>query len=381
MTPMPDRDAATRDPVDRPLAVVMVADPTPLTLANLRRLSTWCDLLLTEGTSTTSGTPREPLRAGWRELLGLQPPELRVMTTDLGGTTSWRRQATQRNSAMAVIFQEPDDRWVLMVDADEFLDPAAVADAITSISAAATDTGSGDGDEPVHPDPVRLGLVPLYGAVDRAARQIHCCWKADWPDLRASAPRQPYLFAGASLATAGAMKRQAPTRTRFASRLIGRDRTYGVHVTMAEPADQVAWKLTNMRHVWQPRILEPQHLETMLSAGVHHAGWWVAEEHHPEPWLVDLAAEANLRVAGPPAPDEHLRALRAWAEVRLDPLVPDALVQAGDDYVATRPHDARDFLIGLDEWLLTRPVAHSGHVGTGGPSAHGDEAEPEPAPD
>ena len=45
----------------RPLAVVMVADPTPLTLTNLRQLSRWCDLLLTEGTETISGQPRRPL--------------------------------------------------------------------------------------------------------------------------------------------------------------------------------------------------------------------------------------------------------------------------------------------------------------------------------
>jgi hypothetical protein len=31
---------------DRPLAVVMVTEPVPLTLANLGRLSQWCDLVL-----------------------------------------------------------------------------------------------------------------------------------------------------------------------------------------------------------------------------------------------------------------------------------------------------------------------------------------------
>jgi hypothetical protein len=40
---------------ERPLAAVMVADPSPITLANLTRLSAWCDRVLVEGTTHTDG--------------------------------------------------------------------------------------------------------------------------------------------------------------------------------------------------------------------------------------------------------------------------------------------------------------------------------------
>jgi hypothetical protein len=330
----------------RPLAVVMVADPTPLTLANLAALAKWCDLLLTEGTTTTSGEKREPLRQAWRQLLGLEPPGLRVFTTELAGANTWRRQAIQRNGALPVLFNEPDERPILLLDADEFLDAEAVLALIES------------GLE----SPVRLGLVPLYGAVDRVAPRIHCCWKAEWTDLRQAQPKREYIFAGGSLATAGMMRNTSPTAIRFRSPLVGRERTYGMHVTMAEPVDQVAWKLRNMRHIWDPRVYDQQHLATMLTAGVHHAGWWLTNYRKPEPWLLELATQAGLRVAGTPSPPLHLRALRAWAEARLDPSVPAMLVAAGDAYVATRAADADDFLLKLNDWLMSRPIEFTGHA-------------------
>lgn len=330
----------------RPLAVVMVADATPLTLANLRSLSRWCDLILTEGTTTTSGEPREPLRRGWRELLDLEPPRLRVFTTDLAGVNTWQRQAIQRNGALPMIAFEPDDRPVLLVDADEFLD----ADAVLPLIERGLD------------EPVRLGLVPLYGAIDRVARRIHYCWKAEWPDLRNAQPKRPYIFAGGSLASAGKMRNTAPSAIRFGSPMVDKQRTYGLHITLAESADRVAWKLRNMRHVWDPRVCREQHLGTMLRAGVHHAGWWLADYREPEPWLLALAAKAELRIAGPRWPEADLRALRAWAQARLDPRIPDSLVEAGDAYVATRPQGTDDFLSALDAWLLERPIEYSGHA-------------------
>lgn len=345
----------------RPLAVVMVADATPLTLTNLRRLSEWCDLLLTEGTTTTRGEPREPLRAGWRQLLGLEPPRLRVLTTDLGGRTTWQRQATQRNSAIAVVAQEPGDRPVLYLDADELVD----ADPVLGLIA----------DRAADAEAARLGFVPLYGAVDRVAQRIHCCWKPEWPDLRANDPASTYVFGGGALSFARDVETRTPSQIRFTSKLVSRTRTFGWHITMAEPGERVAWKLANMRHVWHPRVLDARHLDTMLGAGVHHAGWWIAAPRDPEPWLVDLAGEAGLRVAGPMAPLAHLRALRAWAEARLDPALPDDVVDALDAYAATRPTDADDLFTALDAWLADRPVEHSGHLddGASGPDAHGDD--------
>lgn len=318
-----------------------------MTLMNLARLAEWCDVVVTEGTSSFDGRPRTAVRGGWHELLDIDTPALRVVTTDLGGGTAARRQLVQRSGAMPLLAAEPDDRWVLLADADEFLDRDAVLRLID--------------DRADSPDPVRLGLIPRYGAIDRCALRIHCCWSADGPDLRTSSgPSLP--MAGGTLARAGAMKGELTHRIRYSSPIIGRDRTFGTHVTMCDPADKVARKLSMMRHVWDRRVMDEQHLDTMLGAGVHHAGWWINAAVEPEPWLSDLAPTASLRVAGPRLPIGHLRALRAWAEARLDPRVADDLVRAGDEYVASRPHDAVDVLAELDQILLARPTRYTGHV-------------------
>ena len=236
-----------------------------------------------------------------------------------------------------------------MVDADELLDADAVLQRIAAGPA----------------EPVRLGLVPLYGAVDRVAKTIHCCWREGSARFRAMdrMPKQEYIVAAPSLATAGAMRGRSPSAVRFRSPLAGRDRLYGVHATLTEPVEQVAWKLANMRHQWDPRSYRTEHLATMLRHGVHHAGWWVAGYRKPEAELLDLAESAGLRVAGEPAPTDHLRALRAWAQARLDPRVPDELVEAGDRYAAHRLPDAEDFLLPLDDYLLQRDVEFNGHLG------------------
>ncbi|MDQ1246873.1 MAG: hypothetical protein QG597_1241, partial [Actinomycetota bacterium] len=308
----------------RPLVVVMVADATPMVLTNLRQLATWADLVLTEADATTSGEPREPQRDGWRDLLGLHRPELSIVTTQLAGDNKWKRQRVQRDSVVPLLIRQAPDRAVLMLDADEFLDAPAVLDVIEGLD---------DWDEPR-----RLGLVPLFGAVDRVARSIHCCWRERLAGLRdpAAADAGSYIVAAPSLARAGQMVGRSPSGVRFRSTLLDGERTFGMHVTMTEASPaRIARKLINTRHTWDERVLDEQHLDTMLSAGVHPAGWWIAGYQAPESWLLDLAAENDLRVAGPMLPQDHLVALRAWAEVRLDPRVPDEVVAAVDSYVAT----------------------------------------------
>ncbi len=336
-------------PTQRPLAVVMVADPTPLTVTNLRQISTWADLVLTEASAWTSGEPREPLRSGWHELLGVERPHLSVVTTGLAGEHKWQRQRIQRDSVVPVLIRQPPDRPVLMVDSDEFLDPEAVAEAVDQL--------------PDWTEPQRLGLVPLFGAVDRTARTIHCCWREQMAPLRDPevASRRNYSVAAPSLARAEQMVGRSPSRVRFGSKLLQSERTFGFHITMAE-ADPAATarKLVNSRHIWDPRVLVPEHLATMLTAGVHPAGWWVAGYREPEPWLVELAQRAELRVGGPMPPTPHLVALRAWAEARLDPRVPEVVVDAVDGYVANRSTTAEDFLLPLHEYLLQRDPEYIG---------------------
>jgi hypothetical protein len=324
----------------------MVADPTPLTLANLRRLASWCDLLLAEASCTFQGQPRTPLRGGWRDLLGLEAPQLRIFTTELPARSNVERQRIQRNGVLPALLREPAERPVLLVDSDELLEEEAVRERIAAGLEA----------------PVRLGLVPLYGAIDRVAPQIHCCWKPEWAALRQAQPTRPYLFVGPVLATVAQLRKQSAASLRFGTPLSDQEQAYGVHATMAEPIGRVIEKLNSVRHTWEPRIHEPVHLNTMLTAGVHHAGWWIAAYRQPERWLMNLAKECELRVAGELLPEAHLGVLRAWAESRLDSKLPDDLVRAMDAYVAIRKPGSEDLLTPLNAWLCGRPIWSTGHA-------------------
>lgn len=329
----------------RPLAAVMVGDPTPLALANLRRLATWCDLLLTEATITFQGQARTPLRGGWRDLIGLPPDQLRVFTMDPPQASGAWVQDMQRNGVLPALLRQPPERAVLLMDADELLDATAVLGLIAAGFHA----------------PCRLGLVPLYGAIDREALSSHCCWKPELSQLRQAPPKRPYLFHGPVLATVGMLRERSASELRRTAPFVDRTRSFGVHATLAGPIEEVIRKLRSSRHVWVPRILEPPHLNTMLSAGVHHAGWWVATYRQPEPWLLDLAQTCDLRISGPSLPETHLCGLRGWAEARLNPNIPDELVKIMDLYLSKPLKREDKFLSSLHKSIRKKPVTHWGH--------------------
>jgi hypothetical protein len=330
----------------RPLAAVMVGDPTPLALANLQRLATWCDLLLTEATLTFQGQPRTPLRGAWRDLLGLPPAQLRVYTMDPPRVSGHRLQAMQRNGVLPALLREPLDRPVLLADVDELLDPTSV---LALIAAG-------------FPAPCRLGLVPLYGAIDREALSSHCCWKPECSELRQAPPKRPYLFPGPVLATVAMLRDHPASDLRLTAPYVDRSCSFGVHATLAGPIDEVIRKLSSSRHVWMPRILKPVHLTTMLQAGVHHAGWWIAAYRSPEPWLVELANTCDLRIAGHQRTAEELRGLRGWAEARLRPDLPEALVSIIDDYVSSNNEEIKGLLGLINDWLCKTPTINCGYA-------------------
>jgi hypothetical protein len=148
---------------------------------------------------------------------------------------------------------------------------------------------------------------------------------------------------------------------RFTKDRVPDGRTFGVHVTYSEPSDRLAMLIDTGRHQWSPRIHRTQHLDTMLNAGVHHAGWWIATPVEPEEWLVELAKDAGLRRAGAMKELPHLLALRAWAEARLSPLMPEELVRAGDEYASGRAEESIDFLTALSDWLRIRAHEATGY--------------------
>ena len=330
----------------RPLAAVMVGDPTPLALANLQRLAAWCDLLLTEATLTFQGQPRTPLRGGGRDLLGLPQAQLRIYTMDPPKGPGHMLQAMQRNGVLPALLREPSDRPVLLADVDELLDPTSVLNLIAA----------------GFPEPCRLGLVPLYGAIDREALSSHCCWKPECSELRQAPPKRPYLFPGPVLATVARLKDHSASDLRLTAPYVDRTRSFGVHATLAGPIDEVIRKLGSSRHVWMPRILKPMHLNTMLQAGVHHAGWWVAAYRSPETWLVELANTCNLRIAGQQKTTEELRGLRGWAEARLRPDLPEDLVEFFDEYVNSNGDKTTGILCAADEWLCKTPTINNGYA-------------------
>lgn len=343
-------------PASRPLAVVLVADPNAVTTTNLRQLLEWCDVVVCEGTTTLQGAPRSALRGGWQDLLAVDRPRLRVVTSDLGGDPPATRERLQRDAVAALLVGEDPARPVLLADADEFIDRVATEALL----------GRWEGRA------VRLGLVPLYGAIDRVARSLHCCWRTDFADLRdPDAPVEvEYTIAAPTLATVADVLASSATVVRFRSPRTRPGRSFGVHVTMCGPAIVEAAKLDSARHHWDPRVRDPFHLETVLSHGVHHAGWWIAAPRSPEPWLESLAEDAGLRRVGPAGPPADLRALRAWAEARLDPTLPDGLVRLVDAYVRDRPAGAADLLGELDEWQLGQEVVRTGRIDGDGSGDH-----------
>lgn len=297
----------------------MVGEPTPLAVANLKRLASWCDLILSEATVTFQGQPRTPLRGGgWKELLDLGPDQLRVYTMDPPPASGAWVQDMQRNGVLPALLRQPLDRPVLLMDADELLDPAAVLALLAE--------GIGE--------PCRLGLVPLYGAIDREALSSHCCWKPELAVLRHEPPKRRYLFPGPVLATVAMLRERSPSLLRRRAAYVDRERSFGVHVTLAGPIDEVIRKLRSSRHVWDERILDPVHLKTMLSAGVHHAGWWIAAYRSPEDWVLKLARASNLRSAGQRLTFNELQKLREWAEARLDPELAEDKVRSQDESLA-----------------------------------------------
>ena len=333
----------------RPLALVLASGPSPVGLKLVQRLSRWCDVVLLEGTSYFSGVPRKPLRDGWHAVTGIGRPGLRVITTDLGGGSPDDRQRIQRDCALPLLAQEPLDRAILLLDGDESLECAPTLGVLGDLGG-----------------PGRLGLVPVYGAIDRVAPGIHCCAQEQSDFLRDPSRHRarPYLFPGPLAARVRDFRgtRRSLHDMRFQVCRVNGDVPVGHHLTMLETADDLCLKLDGMRHLWLPRVKQPSHLEAMLSAGVHHAGWWIAGYREPEPWLGELARVASLRVAGPMKSMAHLRALRAWAEARLDPSLPGDLVAKLDAYVQARPPDRTDFLNDLDLGQLSRPMRWHGHL-------------------
>lgn len=341
--------------VARPLAAVMVTEPDPITVHGLRTLAAWCDVVVQEGTRTFAGEAREPLRQDWHDLTGIPAPQLRVVTAHLRAGAKWRTQAVQRNSLIPVLLRESVDRPVLLCDSDELLDPDSAPEAL----AAAIATRQG---------PVRLPLVSLWGGVDRVAPAIHCCAHASDPALR-----DPEVSAQAAGDVPGPVLTQVadllmrqPDEVRRTSPAAAVP-ALGWHLTMTAQAEQEARKLAATAHQWYEVVRDPRHLDTMLSAGVHPAGWWIASYRSPEPWLSDLAARARRRTCGPVPHPRRLRGLRAWAQARLDPGLDPDLVRAGDQHLSRERSCCADLLRELDVLQLQFPPTWRGTLDADSP--------------
>jgi len=283
------------------------------------------------------------------------------------GSNQRQHEIMQRNAALPVLHFERKDRTVLFIDSDELLVGESVIFAIGKIKAPS----------------VRLGLVPLYGSVDRVARSIHCCWRDSHAALRDFGVREnsDFVVPGPVITQVGEALDKSPSGLRFRSPLYKHESSFGHHVTMAEDAQTVIRKLDNT-HQWDERVKSVEHLTTMLNAGVHHAGWWVSSYREPEPWLVELAQASGLRVAGAPLPDQHLFRLRAWSQARLDPSLTDEEVRAADLVMGELEPDQESIHDSLHESQLLSPTLEIGQIkniedsdrGSGGNTASEEES-------
>lgn len=319
---------------ERPIVAVMVSDASPAALAQIRRSSQWADVIVLEGLATLDGTPREPLRDGWRDVTGLGRDQLRVVTTQLGEGTRRRRERIQRDSLIGALRRESADRLVVLADDDEFIDPMALELVVAE-----------------SPLPFRVRMETRYGAIDRVAPAGYCCLHRSPESARRYSPRafEPATVAGPLVARTDQLLGSSPGQMRRkVAKSTSRTRA-ALHVTFTQSSEAVAEKMALGAHRWSPRTMWPRHLDTVLAAGVHHAGWWIASAADVPDWLGELAATSALRRAGPTANPNTLRAIRAWAQDRLEPTTTDAEVRRLDELVTNADAGTLAHFLARDE--------------------------------
>ena len=291
--------------------------------------------VIAEAGQTYQGEAKPCTFAAHRERFAWARGKIRHVKLDRLGDprrTPRQRAAIQRDAIhLALHDAEPDD-VVLLLDVDEVPSRSL----LQRLRAGGLDR------------PRRLQMTRHYERLDAVAPGSPCC-PAHGDDVTAVRRRaRPGAWdglddrwRGQSGVAVRAREITASGGSLFSLRFGHIDaapmRDAGRHFSSVDPSARLERKLGRVFHdEWAgDRAMRPDHLYRCRAHGVHHRGWWYSE--HPDGplpddlrRLADRLHDAADRGAFPPF--WRRRLVRAWAELRLTPSLPDAVVALVDRY-------------------------------------------------
>ncbi|MEY2927191.1 MAG: hypothetical protein RL367_1668, partial [Pseudomonadota bacterium] len=249
-----------------------------------------------------------------------------VRLARLGSETATAREraAVQRQAMTLALGDAAPDDIILLLDVDEVPSVSALQHLRVHGLAA----------------PQRLEMTRHYGFADRLGPASPCCPADDLPFASAHkhqapgawATLDPRWFGHSGVAIPfSALANRSAFDLRYATPMGEPMRDAGRHYSSVDPTTRLEDKLGRVFHAeWDgPRERDPRHLARCRRFGVHHRGWWYADR--PAGDLPDDVARlvAVLPSAeGGACPHSVMRRLvRAWAWMRLSPLLPARLVR------------------------------------------------------
>ncbi|HEY4355062.1 MAG TPA: hypothetical protein VGN16_04875 [Acidobacteriaceae bacterium] len=291
--------------------------------------------VLVEAGETYRGHPKPFTFAEHRDRFAWAAAKLRpIQLKALGNPSSSPKQRAlvQRNAIVLALSEAAPEDILLVADADE----------IPSLSALRWLRDQGIG------EPHRLEMTRHYQRINLLAPASTCCIDRAQP-FAFAAPR--FRLSGwdslssrwsgrSAVATPIGFFRDHPGESPYSVRFSGVTRPVlkdaGRHLTATDPSAMLARKLGRVFHAeWATdRGMYPPHLALCEEHGVHHRGWWYAEQVPgalPED-LEHFAAACPVALRSSPLPPMMSRRMvRTWAWMRQWAALPDGLVRFIDD--------------------------------------------------
>jgi beta-1,4-mannosyl-glycoprotein beta-1,4-N-acetylglucosaminyltransferase len=281
--------------------------------------------VLVEAAETYSGAPKELTFARHRARFAWAEPKLRVIQLQsLGPAPTPRQRAAFQRDAIRLGLRdaEPDDA-VLLLDADEIVSP----DLLRRLRAQGID------------QPRRLRMTRHYEHAGALAPRSPCCPLPALPFQSATPYQRPgswdalddrWFSRSGVVAPFRALRERSAFDVRFGEIAAAPLDDAGRHFSSVEA--RLEEKIRRVFHTEWDGVRErrPVHLRRCRAHGVHHRGWWYAEQPDgPLPEDVGRLAE-RLPAAMPFPPLWRRRLVRTWAWVRLARAWPEGVVAAVD---------------------------------------------------
>jgi beta-1,4-mannosyl-glycoprotein beta-1,4-N-acetylglucosaminyltransferase len=237
------------------------------------------------------------------------------------------RAAVQRNALRLALADAAPDDVVLLLDVDEVP------------SRSLLERLRRDGLD----RPRRLAMTRHYGFADTLGPSSPCCPDPADPFPAASRRSRPGPWEALDPCWHGQSGVAAPVRALDETRPF--ELRFGLppgeplpaagrHFTSVDPSARLERKLSRVFHSEYdgPRERSPDHLERCRRYGIHHRGWWYAEQPNgPLPEDLQRLLRDYPGLASPaPRPALARRLARSWAWLRLWKRLPDPVVAAID---------------------------------------------------